>query len=1392
MRKRLTAALLCLCLLFTLLPATAFAEGEPDSGPQPAAQSALCEHHPSNDESCGYTEGTAGSPCTHQHDEDCYILVTECVHEHGPECYPAESVSENTATPSEPEEAEPSECTHECSEESGCMTKILDCKHEHKVNGGEADREGGLGRDEACGYVSATEGTPCTFVCEVCSAQDSGNPGAPSDAQPEECTCETLCTEEEVNADCPVCSAEGAELDKVCVGIAPMLPVTALAAETNTVYVGSVKLTGSTETPAYATTDATTGKVTTDGATGKNYNIMWDGATLTLRNATIKEAEEYSNKSSEKIAIYLASGDMNLALAGVNTVDALGGGSAASCGINLGNGSLTISGEESASLSVFGGDTTKTTKSNSCGIYASGAITIDNGTVNATGESAGGSSYGIHAYNGKIIINGGTVNATSGEAKGDSCGIFAEASDYKYNNSVKIHGGTVTATAGDAVGDGWYSCGIRSEGPITITGGTVNATGKSSKAVSSCGIYAVKTVTISGGTVTATGGAAGSGESSGIYAGTLPRLGELKVLIQDATVTATGVTSSGTSNGIIAESGGTSIQVAIENSTVTATGGSAAKGSYGILARTTGTGTSDVTINDNSVVRANMTGTEGVDGEPIGGDTINRNSGVIFENGVGTVYGNVTLKEDLTIGEGESLTIPEDSSLDMGGHTITVENGGKLDGTPTGNGTVIDKSSPVSYLDENGAAQTCDYYEVVTADDTQWTTGWYVVNSDVTINQRIPVNGDVKLILTDGHTLTVNGGIHVTGGDRFTVYGQENGNGKLTATATNNVGAGIGGNGITTTSAQDGENGGTIVIAGGIIEAVGGDSANDTDSPCGGAGIGNGNGAGSNGGSVTIYGGKVNATGGASNAGIGGDGSTIQILGGTVDATSWGTGAAAIGGTHGTAGTITITDSNVTANGEDSTGIGGGYEGHGGTITITNSTVTAIGGNGAGIGGGSGLPGSAAGGNGGNVTIVNSTVTASSKEGDSIGAGRNGADPGTLTLSPADGKAIAAKAGADEASALTLNGSPFTAKTAVTDLVRGTKYFRSEPCDIHTVTVNDSYAQTTGAGNYAEGATVAIDAGTRSDYTFNGWTSSDGVTFANAGSTQTTFTMPDKAVTVTANWTKKSSGGGGGGSSYDYYTISATAGEGGSISPAGNISVREGRDQTYTITPDGGYCISDVRVDGVSVGTVSSYTFDNVQKRHTIEAIFAKENPDTGNPFTDVHLDDWFYNDVMFVYQNGLMCGTSATTFEPNMSTTRAMIVSILYRQEDEPAVTTDAGFADVVSGAYYEDAVNWAAEEGIVNGYSDTAFGPNDAITREQMAAILMNYAEYKGQDVSARADLSGYADAADVSTWAEESVQWAVSEGLLKGMTDDILAPQGNATRAQVAAILERFLER
>ena len=252
----------------------------------------------------------------------------------------------------------------------------------------------------------------------------------------------------------------GKKLFSLCMAMAlclALLPATALAAETNTVYVGGVALAGSSDSIVYATTNEN-GEVITEGATADNYNIKWDGATLTLRNATILEAKEYTDKSKEKIAIYLASGDMKLALVGANTVDALGEGSAASCGINLGNGGLTIRGEEGASLSVFGGDTTNTTNSNSCGIYATGAITIDSGTVTVTGESASAASYGICAR-GAVTIEDGTVTATGGNAVRDSYGIDA--------SSFTINGGTVVATGGEAAVR--YSMGFEPMGVSPLT-----------------------------------------------------------------------------------------------------------------------------------------------------------------------------------------------------------------------------------------------------------------------------------------------------------------------------------------------------------------------------------------------------------------------------------------------------------------------------------------------------------------------------------------------------------------------------------------------------------------------------------------------------------------------------------------------------------------------------------------------------------------------------------------------------------------------------------------------------------------------------------------------------------------------------------------------------------
>lgn len=192
-----------------------------------------------------------------------------------------------------------------------------------------------------------------------------------------------------------------------------------------------------------------------------------------------------------------------------------------------------------------------------------------------------------------------------------------------------------------------------------------------------------------------------------------------------------------------------------------------------------------------------------------------------------------------------------------------------------------------------------------------------------------------------------------------------------------------------------------------------------------------------------------------------------------------------------------------------------------------------------------------------------------------------------------------------------------------------------------------------------------------------------------------------------------------------------------------------------------------------------------------MESVLVSEPPvEAALPFTDVADGDWFSDVVRYVYEQGLMTGTSDREFSPNLTTTRGMIVSILNRLEGGPTAES-AGFTDVQGGDWYADAVNWAASEGIVVGFEDNTFRPNDLITREQLAAIFCNYAEWKGMDSSSRADLSNYNDAASISSWAAETVQWAIAEGLITGMPGNLLEPQGSATRAQVAAILERFLE-
>ena len=286
-------------------------------------------------------------------------------------------------------------------------------------------------------------------------------------------------------------------------------------------------------------------------------------------------------------------------------------------------------------------------------------------------------------------------------------------------------------------------------------------------------------------------------------------------------------------------------------------------------------------------------------------------------------------------------------------------------------------------------------------------------------------------------------------------------------------------------------------------------------------------------------------------------------------------------------------------------------------------------------------------------------------------------------------------------------------------------------------------------------------------------------------------------MTVEVTYKRKYTGGGGGSTTTTTYKITVTEGKNGSITPNGVVKVEKGEDQTFKIKAEKGYEIADVLVDGKSVGAVAKYTFKNVKEKHTIEATFKKvempeQKPEEKETFKDVKKNDWYYEAVEYVANKGLMNGTGNDEFTPDANTTRGMIVTILYRLEGSPEVSMST-FTDVANTEYYAKAVAWAEKNGIVNGYGEGKFGPNDVITREQLAAIMYRYSNYKKYNTSVGEDTNilSYNDISELSEYAVSSMQWACGAGLVNGIGDGKLAPKGNATRAQLATILMRYCE-
>ena len=341
----------------------------------------------------------------------------------------------------------------------------------------------------------------------------------------------------------------------------------------------------------------------------------------------------------------------------------------------------------------------------------------------------------------------------------------------------------------------------------------------------------------------------------------------------------------------------------------------------------------------------------------------------------------------------------------------------------------------------------------------------------------------------------------------------------------------------------------------------------------------------------------------------------------------------------------------------------------------------------------------------------------------------------------------------------------------------------------YTVTVsNDGKGTGTATpSTAAAGTMISLTATPNKGYHFKEWqVISGGVTIKDDK-----FTMPSANVEVKAIFEKDTGGGGGGyNPPVTYYTLRFETG-GGSDIPSVQGTYNTYIDLTKYVPTWRGHTFIGWYSERSLMNKVSGVY---LTKDMTVYAGWrVDENPGTGaNPFTDVSEKDWFYGDVMFVYENGLMLGTSKTLFSPYGTATRGMMATILWRMEGSPAPKGKNSFTDVEAGKWYADAITWTAENGIFAGYGKDKFGPDDPITREQLAAIFYRYADYKGYDLTVKGNLDKFKDADKITDYAKTAMQWAVGSGLVKGKSGNLLDPQGTATRAEIAAMLHRFIEK
>ena len=868
-------------------------------------------------------------------------------------------------------------------------------------------------------------------------------------------------------------------------------------------------------------------------------------------------------------------------------------------------------------------------------------------------------------------------------------------------------------------------------------------------------------------TLTITSENNGSLEVSGSNHGIFVKSGTGNASLNIKNVAVTSSTNGNYAAGVYVMSGASAtdspnISLSVDGGSLTASGTGSNDGILFYVGQSQATGaTTSLTVSENAIVDARNGGIKALkilETLPTPTPTGNNSSGIVFDGKNGTVYGTVELQNDLTIGAGETLTVPSGSSLNCNGKltndgTVTIENGGTLTdadkvtnngtinvkdggsitGEPTGGSGTVVKAPTITTQPENQTVtvgQTASFTVTATGENLsyQWqqrtnsgsdwtnisenaTSSTYTISNTTTdmsgYQYRCVVSNSAGSVTSSAATLTVTQPVTGVTLDKNTLELFTGNTATLTATVQPDN---VSNKNVTWSS----NNANVATVQDGTVTAVGAGEATIT---------------------VTTADGNYTAT------------CTVKVTdpvyGMTTDTTALNFGSAYTGYAQPAAQTVTVKN---TGNQQV-------------TVTLPTSTNYII----------------TAGTNFDNGTAIlapndTATFTVQPKAGLSAGTYNE-----TIEVTGTEGAAVTIPASFTVKSRPSYN--PPTVSEETTEAIADAQPGETVTVDLsHGSTKLDKEVFETLAG---KDITLVVDLGDGVSWTVNG---SDIPEDADFTDIDLNVTMNSDGIPV--NVVNAITG--------EVGTVQITLAHNGDFGFTMTLTAPLGKEnagywanlyhfneEASTMTFETAAPIGDDGSVSLSLSHASQYAIVIDDHNHGVVTL----------PFTDVSDSDWFYDPVCFVYSQGLMTGTSENTFEPNTPLSRAMLVAVLHRLEGSPAASA-GDFTDVADGDWYAQAVNWAASVGVVNGFDDGTFQPNTAITREQLAAILMNYAQYKGQDVSARATLDTYNDATAISSWANDVMSWAVAEGLLTGVTNDQLQPQGNATRAQVAAILERFL--